>query len=122
MGSWKGRGNQYIQFVRVPYCKVPNNGKQIPAFPLEAMPGTEPRPQRWEIRVLPLCHLDPCKLNLNPISRESCDLLPTLILTEKPLVLINYLCSPKNVSCDALYGALNDNDNENFQHYMHLSY
>ena len=42
MGSWKGRGNQYIQFVRVLYCKLPTNGKQLPAFPLEAMQGTEP--------------------------------------------------------------------------------
>ena len=36
MGSWKVRGNQYIQFVRVLYCKLPTNGKQLPAFPLEA--------------------------------------------------------------------------------------
>ena len=50
-GSWKGRGNQYIQLVRVLYCKLPTNGKQLPAFPLEAVPGTEPRPQRWEARV-----------------------------------------------------------------------
>ena len=42
MGSLKGRGNQYIQFVRVLYCKLPTYGKQLPAFPLEAMPGTEP--------------------------------------------------------------------------------
>ena len=34
MGSWKGRGNQYIQFVRVLYCKLLTNGKQLPAFPL----------------------------------------------------------------------------------------
>ena len=47
-GSWKGRGNQYIQFVRVLYCKLPTNGKQVPAFPLGALPGTEPRPQRRE--------------------------------------------------------------------------
>ena len=53
MGSWKGRGNQCIQFVRVLYCKLPTNGKQLPAFPLEAVLGTEPRPQRWEARVLP---------------------------------------------------------------------
>ena len=46
MGSWKGRGNHYIQFVRVLYCNLPTNGKQLPAFPLEAMPGTEPWPQR----------------------------------------------------------------------------
>ena len=25
-GSWKGRGNQYIQFARVLYCKLPTNG------------------------------------------------------------------------------------------------
>ena len=29
MGSWKGRGNQYIQFVRVLYCKLPTSGKQL---------------------------------------------------------------------------------------------
>ena len=59
MGSWKGRGNQYIQFVRVLYCILPTNSKQLPAFPLEAVPGTEHRPQRWEVRVLPLCHPGP---------------------------------------------------------------
>ena len=37
MGSWKGRGNQYIQFVWVLYCKLPTNSKQLPAFPLEAI-------------------------------------------------------------------------------------
>ena len=42
MGSWKGRGYQYIQLVKVLYCKLPTNGKQLPAFPLEAGPGTEP--------------------------------------------------------------------------------
>ena len=40
ISSWKGRGNQYIQFVRVLYCKLPTNSKQLPAFPLEAMLGT----------------------------------------------------------------------------------
>ena len=38
-GSWKGRENLYIQFVRVLYCKLPTNGKQLPAFPLEAVLG-----------------------------------------------------------------------------------
>ena len=60
-GSWKGRGNQYIQFARVLYCKLPTNGKQLPAFPLEAVTGIEPRLQRWEARVLPLCHRGPLK-------------------------------------------------------------
>ena len=58
VGSWKGRGNQYIQLVRVLYCKLPTNEKQLPVFPLEAVPGTEPRPQTWETRVLPLCHCE----------------------------------------------------------------
>ena len=30
-----------------------------PTFPLEAMTGIEPWPQRWEARVLPLCHHGP---------------------------------------------------------------
>ena len=59
MGSWEGRGNQYIQLVKVLYCKLPTNGKQIPAFPLEARPGTEPQSQRWEVRVLPDCQWKP---------------------------------------------------------------
>ena len=58
-GSWKGRGNQYVQLVTVLYCKLPTNGKQLPAFPLEVGPGTEHRPQRWEARVLSLCHRAP---------------------------------------------------------------
>ena len=62
-GSWKGRGNQYIQFVRVVYCKLPTNGKQLPAFPLKAVTGIEPRPQRWEARVLPLCHRGPFEVH-----------------------------------------------------------
>ena len=41
------------------YCKLPTNGKQLPAFPLKAITGIEPRPQRWEARVLPLCHRGP---------------------------------------------------------------
>ena len=61
-GSWKGRGNQYIQFVRVLYCKLPTNSKQLPAFPLEAVQRIEPRPQRWEASVLPLCHHGPLQL------------------------------------------------------------
>ena len=63
MGSWKGGGNQYIEFASVLYCKLPTNGKQLPAFPLEAMMGIEPRPQRWEARVLPLSHFGPFKIH-----------------------------------------------------------
>ena len=70
-GSWKGRGNQYIQFIRVLYCKLLTNGKQLPAFPLEAVPGTEPRPQRWEARVLPLYHHGPSNLIIVSIANIS---------------------------------------------------
>ena len=28
-----GRGNQYIQLIKVLYCKLPTTGKQLPAFP-----------------------------------------------------------------------------------------
>ena len=55
-GNWEDRGKQNIQLVKVLYCKLLTNGKQLPAFPLEVKPGTEPRSQRWEARVLPLCH------------------------------------------------------------------
>ena len=41
-GSCEGRGNQYIQLVKVLYCKLLTNGKQLPAFPLEAGPETKP--------------------------------------------------------------------------------
>ena len=33
MGSWEGRGNQYIQLVKVLYSKLLTNSKQLPAFP-----------------------------------------------------------------------------------------
>ena len=60
MGSFMVRGNQYIQLVKVLYCKLLMNGKQLPAFPLEVGPGTEPQSQRWEARVLPLCQSGQC--------------------------------------------------------------
>ena len=55
MGSRKGRGNQYIQLVKVLYCKLLSNGKQLPAFPLEIGSGFELRSQTWVVKVLPLC-------------------------------------------------------------------
>ena len=61
MGSWKVKRNQYMQLVKVLYCNLPSNDKQLPAFPLEAVPATEPWPERWEARVLPLCHHGPPK-------------------------------------------------------------
>ena len=52
-GSWRKPVHTVL------YCKLATNGKQLLAFPLVARPGTEPRPQRWEARVLPLCHCGP---------------------------------------------------------------
>ena len=33
MGSFVGKQNQYIQLVKVLYCKLPTIGKQLPTFP-----------------------------------------------------------------------------------------
>ena len=41
-GSFVGRENPYIQLIKVPHCKLPTNGKQLPAFPLEV--GREANP------------------------------------------------------------------------------
>ena len=50
------------------FCTVnwPTNDKQLPAFPLEVGPGFEPGSQRWEARVLPLCHRGPSKTSAKP--------------------------------------------------------
>ena len=45
-GSWKGKGNQYIQLVKVLYCKLPINSEQLPAFPLEVGLGFKLQSQR----------------------------------------------------------------------------
>ena len=55
MGSFVGRGNQYIQSVKVLYCKRPTIGKQLPTFRHKIW-GLNRRPQRWEASVLPLRH------------------------------------------------------------------
>ena len=47
--SFMVRGNQYIQLVRVLYCKLLTIGKKLSTFP-----GLNCRPQRWEASVLPL--------------------------------------------------------------------
>ena len=59
-----GRGNQYIQLVKVLYCKLLTGGKQLPAFPLEVRPGFKLSSQRWEASVLPLRHHGPSDILL----------------------------------------------------------
>ena len=41
MGSFMGKGKQCIQLIKVLYCKLLTNGKQLLAFPLEVRPGRE---------------------------------------------------------------------------------
>ena len=55
MGSFVGRGNQYIQLVKVMYSKLLMIGKQLSTFPHKVW-GLNHRPQRWEVSVLPLRH------------------------------------------------------------------
>ena len=57
-GSFTGRGNQYIQLVKVLYCKLPTSGKQLPAFPHKVR-GLNRRPHRWDASMLPLRHPGP---------------------------------------------------------------
>ena len=47
-GSFRCRGNEYIQLVKVLYRKLPPSSKQMPAFLFELGPGFEPLSQRWE--------------------------------------------------------------------------
>ena len=53
MGSFVGRGNQYVQLVKLLYCKLQTSGKQPLTFPLKVR-GLNCQPQRWEAIVLPL--------------------------------------------------------------------
>ena len=54
--SFIGRGNKYIQLVKVLYCKLSTIDKQLPTFP-HKVSGLNGQPQRWEVSVLPLHHL-----------------------------------------------------------------
>ena len=54
-GAFVGRGNQYIQLVKVLYCTLPTIGKQLPTWPHKVQ-GVNRRPPRWETSVLPLSH------------------------------------------------------------------
>ena len=69
-GSWKGRGNQYIEFARVVYCKLPTNGKQLPAFPLKAVTGIEPPTS--EVRGESVTTLPPWPLTKNFYLYDCC--------------------------------------------------
>ena len=52
MGSFVGRGNQYIQLVKVLYCKLPTISKQLTTFP-HRVGGLTHQPERWEASALP---------------------------------------------------------------------
>ena len=57
-GNFVGRrGNQYIQLVKVLYCKLPTIGKQLPTFPHKVR-ALNRQPQRWEcVTIVPPCSL-----------------------------------------------------------------
>ena len=63
--SFISRRNQYIQLVKVLYCKLLTIGKKVPFFP-HRVRGLNLQPQRWEASVLPLHHHGPA-LSLYPI-------------------------------------------------------
>ena len=71
--NWEGRGNQYIQLVKVLYCKLPTNGKQLPAFPLKVVPGTEPRSQRWWRECYHSATMAPSNASVNTFSSLKVD-------------------------------------------------
>ena len=50
-GSFVGRGDQYIQLIKVLYCKLPAIGKQLPTVPHKVW-GLNCRPERWR----QVCH------------------------------------------------------------------
>ena len=74
-GSFVGRRNQYIQLVRVLYCKLPTIRKQLPTFPYK-LRGLNRWPQRWKVSVLPLrLSAPPHHLNTHNINRTLCHIV-----------------------------------------------
>ena len=78
-GGLMGRGNHYIQLVKFLYCKLPTIGKKLPTFKHRVW-GLNHQPQRWEVSVLPLCHMvallgwgHPIKISQN---KNLCQLCP----------------------------------------------
>ena len=57
-GSFVGRGNRYIQLVKILYSKLMIISKQLPPFSHKVW-GLNGRPERWEESVLPLAHCSP---------------------------------------------------------------
>ena len=74
-GSFMGRGNQYVQLVKVLYCTLLTIGKQLPTF-THKIRGLNCQPQRWEASVLPLHHRGPSMEDdfMKIVEKASCDL------------------------------------------------
>ena len=51
--NFVSRGDQYIQLVKVLFCKLPTIGKKLASFQ-PGVWGLKRRSQRWEASVLPL--------------------------------------------------------------------
>ena len=107
----RGRGNQYIQFIRVLYCKQLTNGKQLPAFPLEDLLGTEPRPQRWEARAIVAPHSAPVhhRLTIRRSIREQFYVTQHHYLQRKQTNVEKYLYLKTLVDCKPPPGHVSEN-------------
>ena len=72
-GSFMGRGNQYIQLVKVLNCKLPTISKQLPTFQHKVQGlNLFNRPKRWETSVLSLRHHGPSTQLNNNFDHISC--------------------------------------------------
>ena len=86
-----GTGHQYIQLVKVLYCKLLTIGKATTDFPIWVW-GLNRKHQRWEAGVLPLCTLHP------PPSQKTVApgyQMPRLLTT--PSLMSFGLCIPSNI-------------------------
>ena len=77
MGSFMGRGNQYIQLVKVLYCKLPTIGEQLPAFLSHRVLSLTRRPQRKEVNVYHCATVDPIKLGLGRVQKNGTEYSPS---------------------------------------------
>ena len=64
IGSSMGRRNQFIQLVKILYCKLPTISKQLQTLPHRVW-GLNCRPHRWETSVLPQHHCSPLNISVD---------------------------------------------------------
>ena len=75
MGSFVKGENQYIQLVKVLYCKLPTIGKHLSTFSHKVQ-DLNHRLQSWEASVLPVRHHGPNTFSCLRIKDKVCILCP----------------------------------------------